>query len=102
MIRFRYKLIKEKLEKARDQAENTEFKELWERKIKAVSGETKTITVQVSTPEQFKKIILPESNVISPTLDGFLFIGNFTGVTSSLYLFCFLFILEPYHLLFHL
>ena len=34
------------------------------RKVKAVSGETKTITVQVGTPEQFRKIILPESNVI--------------------------------------
>jgi len=34
------------------------------RKVKAVSGETKTITVQVGTPEQFRKIVLPESNVI--------------------------------------
>ena len=34
------------------------------RKVKAVSGETKTLTIQVGKPEQFKKIILPEENVI--------------------------------------
>ena len=32
--------------------------------VKAVSGETKTISIQVGTPEQFKKIILPETNVV--------------------------------------
>tara|TARA_Y100000592_G_scaffold4512_1_gene6505 strand:+ start:4003 stop:6201 length:2199 start_codon:yes stop_codon:yes gene_type:complete len=34
------------------------------REVKAVSGETKTLSIQVGQPEQFKKIILPETNVI--------------------------------------
>ena len=34
------------------------------RTVRAVSGQTKTTTVQVSTAEQFKKILLPESDVI--------------------------------------
>ena len=34
------------------------------RKVRAVSGETKTTTIAITQPEQFKKIILPDSNVI--------------------------------------
>ena len=34
------------------------------RKVMAVSGESKTTTIQVGTAEQFKKIVLPETNVI--------------------------------------
>ena len=34
------------------------------RKVRAISGETKTATYQIGTPERFKKIMLPETNVI--------------------------------------
>ena len=34
------------------------------RKIRAVSGETKTATFTIGTPEQFKKILLPDTDVI--------------------------------------